>query len=75
MKNEHALKSVSALSFAGKALKAATAAPNGARTRSGAGRKPRHAEVMSGQYRAMLLERYNIPYAFGSAYRHWGINE
>jgi hypothetical protein len=75
MKNEHVLKSASALSFGGKALKAAAAAPDPAQTRSAADKKQRHAAAMSDQYRAMLLERYNAPYEFTSAYRHWGINE
>ncbi len=75
MKNEHALESDSALSFEGKALNVAAAAANAAQTPPGADKKQRHAATMSDEYRAMLLERYHAPYAFASAYRHWGINE
>jgi hypothetical protein len=75
MKNEHVSNSGSALSFEGKALNTAVVAPNAAQTQSATDKKPRHAATMSDQYRAMLLARYDAPYAVASAYRHWGINE
>jgi hypothetical protein len=75
MKNEHVLRSGSALSFERKALNVAPAAPSTAQTQSAADNKQRHAATTSDLYRTMLLERYNAPYAVASAYRHWGINE
>ncbi len=65
MKSEHVLKSFSALSFDGKAVRASAAADE----------EKGDVASMSEQFRAMLQERYSAPYAFASAYRHWGINE
>ena len=76
MKNAPVLKSFSALSFDGKAVTAAVAAePAATRTRWAADEEQRDVATMSNQFRAMLQERYTAPYAFASAYPHWGINE
>jgi hypothetical protein len=74
MKNDHVLKGFSALSFDGKAVRAA-AAPGDAWARLAGGEEQRDEATMSEQFRAMLQERSTAPYAFAFAYRHWGINE
>lgn len=76
MKNAHVLKDFSALSFDGEAVTAAGAtAPGATVARLAAGEEQRDVATMSKQFRALLQERYTAPYAFASAYRHWGINE
>jgi hypothetical protein len=76
MKNAHVLKSFSALSFDGKAVTGAPAPAPGA---APAGLAPDGAlgegATMSDDFREMVHLRYTTPYAFASAYRHWGINE
>ena len=76
MKNEHVLKSFSALSFDEKAVTAAGAAePSATRAGWAADEAQRDVATKSDQVRAMLQACYAAPYAFASAYRHWGINE
>ena len=76
MKNAHVLKSFSALSFDGKAVReAVAAAPGDAWARLAGDEEQRDVATMSEQFRAMIQERSTAPYAFASAYRHWGINE
>lgn len=76
MKHAQILKSFSALSFDGKAVKAATVTPP-ANAQAGreADRKQRDAASTSEQFRGMLQERSAAPYVFTPAYRPWGINE
>jgi hypothetical protein len=76
MKHSRVLKRFRALSIDGKAVTAAsTAAPGATVARLAADGGQRDAATTSDQFRAMLEERSAAPYAFASAYRHWGINE
>ncbi len=79
MKNEQVFKSFGALWFDGKAVTARRRGSTGCRPGSigaeGRMRRWREGTTMADEFRAMLYQRYTAPYAFASAYRHWGINE